>query len=485
MKIDIRLSYLPIVVTTISAVFFYRNALITPGYNWLALIGILLSLAGAAKWLGDEQSLIWPAISVVGLGVATMARPTAGILIFFVMLTYRKIRTDILRMTPAGKTFFATVISFAVFHQLFVISISATLDAWQQTFLVSKSDNSYSLINLLSQAVSDLTSFPYNAVSVSRGLILIPVFIIGANFLAKNNEVRNMVQSALVLGALGAFAALLIMSHTFISSPEAKNRIGLNLATLTFFGFLAAVSLRTDVSEVKSDTKIQIGSEYSGNATKLLVVGIFAYAFSSNNGVLNQSAGIGILYVALYLHFILGISQQKLKQKMLVFNVVFLLVISAQVLLGAWQNPYRSVNLSENTYPATVGGDSKILVSKSRFEDISKVEAISSKINAKNRNLYLVDLSPFTTYIPYQLEFKTIETPLIISPNYLDGYAHRNKAKLESAWIMTSDSKKSVDPTNLLRVLGKTIEHDYELAYTLDGNFCRNLPCRLTLWKPR
>jgi hypothetical protein len=484
-KIDFRFSLLPTVVTTISVVFFYRNALITPGYNWLALIGILISLAGAAKWLRGEPLTFWPVISAVGLGVATMARPTSGILIFLAMLTYSKIRVDIFRVTSAGKTFFTTVIVYVLLHNFFVISISGTIKAWQQTLSTSQFDESHSLLNLLLQAVTEFLKFPLDSITTSRGLILLPIFIICTNFLVKKNKVQNKLHAAFALGGLAVFAASLIRSESFIASAEAKNKIGFTLATLLLFGFLAVVALRNNVGELESDTNKQIGFEYSGNATTLLLAGIVAYSFSSNNGLLNQSAGIGILYIALYFQYILGIRQQKLKQNVLIFNVIFLVIVSSQVIYGAWQNPYRSSNLGQNIFPISVGSGSHLLVSKSRAADILKVEALANSIDAKNQNLYLVDLSPFTTFIPYQLEFKSIETPLIISPNYLDGYAHRNKAKLESAWIMTSDSKKSVDPTNLLRVLGKTIEHDYELAYTLDGNFCRNLPCRLTLWKPR
>ena len=491
-KDDSRFSFLPIVATTISIVFFYRTALLTPGYNWLALIGVLISIAGAVKWLSGERSLMWPAISVVGLGFATMARPTAGILIFFAMLTYRKIRTDIFRMTAAGKTFFTTFIIYVLFHHLFVISISGTMNAWQQTLSTSQIDKSHSFMNLLLQAATDVTNFPLNAVSISRGLILVPICVICANFFIKSKADHKRFQSILVLGALATYVVilitnqmLLIMNHLFMASPESRNKVGLTLATLTFFGFLSAVALGSNRYEAERRLKARIGHEYSGSAIGLLVAGIFGYAFSSNNGLLNHSAGIGILYVALYLQLFLRINQQQLAQRMLISNVIFLLIMSSQVVYGAWQHPYRSVSLSENIYSVTVGGDSKILVSKSRAEEISKVKAIANKINAKDRNLYLVDLSPFTTFIPYQLEFKTIETPLIVTPSYLEGFAQRNKSKLQSAWIMTSDSKKSVDPTNLLRVLGKTIEHDYELAYTLDGNFCRNLPCRLTLWKPR
>jgi hypothetical protein len=484
-KIDFRFSLLPIVVTTISIVFFYRNALITPGYNWLALIGILISLAGAVKWLRGEQLLIWPVISAVGLGLATMARPTSGILIFLAMLTYSKIRVDIFRVTSAGKTFFTTGIVYVLFHNFFVISISETIKAWQQTLSTSKFDESHSLHNLSLQAVTELSKFPLDSIITSRGLILLPIFIICTNLLVKKNKVQNKLHAAFALGGLAVFAASLISTESFIASAEAKNKIGLTLATLLLFGFLAVVALRTNLSELESDTNKQVGLEYAENATTLLLAGIISYSFSSNNGLLNQSAGIGILYIALYLKYILGIRQQKLKQNVLIFNMIFLVIVSSQVIYGAWQNPYRSSNLGQNIFPISVGSGSHLLVSKSRAADILKVEALANSIDAKNQNLYLVDLSPFTTFIPYQLEFKSIETPLIISPNYLDGYAHRNKAKLESAWIMTSDSKKSVDPTNLLRVLGKTIEQDYELAYTLDGNFCRNLPCRLTLWKPR
>lgn len=483
-KIGIRLSLLPIMLTTVSCVFFYRYTLITPGYNWLAFIGVLLSISGAVKWLSGDLSLIWPAISVIGLGLATIARPTAGIIVLLAMLSYQKIRTDILRVSPAGKVFFATMISFVVLHHLFVVSISATIKALQRTYLVSQVDESHSFVNLLTQAATDVEKLPLMAVSISNFLILIPVCFIFSFFVIKSKQLRTKVQVTLVLGSLSAFGILIVWKNALAYDPGSGNKIGQTLATLTLFGFLVAFSFRRTLSAEQNDLKVPISSEYSGSAPVLLLAGIVGYAFSSNNGLLSQSAGIGILYVALYLRYILRIGPQDLAQKILLFNVIFLLIVNAQVLHGAWQNPYRSVSLSENTYPVIVGGDSKILVSKSRAEDISKVKALSSKIDADNKNLYLVDLSPFTTFIPYQLEFKTIESPLIFHVNNLEGLAQRNRSPLLKAWILTSNSNTSVAPNELMEALGKSFEDDYELAYTLEGTYCRNLPCKLFLWKP-
>lgn len=483
-KIGNTFSFLPMLLITASVVFFYRYTLITPGYNWLALIGVLLSMAGAVKWLSGERAIIWPAISVIGLGLATMARPFAGIIILLAMLSYQKIRIDIFRLNFLGKTFFLSIVAFVACHQFFVISLKDTVKVFLQTYLVSQVDESHSFINLLSQVATDVINLPYVAVSISKGLILIPVFFIFVNLVAKTKQSQNTIQTTLSLGSLASFAALLIMNQQFVYTPVSGSETGPALATLVLFGFLAALALRGLNDDQEVGAIERSGSEYSGSATILLLAGIFGFAFSSNNGLLNQSAGIGILYVALYLRSILGIGQQKLAQKILAFNVIFLVIISSQVLYGAWQNPYRSINLSENIYPVTVGEKSKILVSKSRAEDISNVKAIAEEIDAKKQNLYLVDLSPFTTYIPYELEFKTTETPLIFESDYLEGFVQRNKDLLQDAWILTSDSKKSIDPDNLVRLLGKTIEQDYEVAYALDGNFCRNLPCRLTLWKP-
>ena len=483
-KVGIQYLYLPIMLTSVSTVFLYRYTLMTPGYNWLALIGVLLSMSGAIKWLHGKHSLVWPAISVLGLGIATMARPTAGIIIFLGMLTYRKIRMDIFRFTAAGKSFFATIISFMLLHHFFLISIPLTFKALEQTFLVTQDDKSHSFLNLLAQAVSDIARFPLSAISASSGLILIPLFFVITNFILKKPMFKKILEATLAIGAFVTFAILLIWQRAFEYSPESGSKIGLTLATLTIFGFLTSTAIDPYLSNQLNEDKVQIDYQYSGNAVVLLSAGIVGFSFSSNNGLLNQSAGIGIIYVALFLRFMLQFGRKHLSQRILAFNLVFLLIICSQVLNGAWQNPYRSVNLSENIYPVVVGGSSKILVSKSRAEEISKVKSISIDIDAKERELYLVDLSPFTTFIPYQLGFKTVETPLITQSSYLKGFAQRNSGPLQAVWILTSDSKESLPPNEFLMELGKSLERDYELAYSLEGNFCRNKPCKLFLWKP-
>ena len=484
-KIGITFPFMPVILAATSTVFFYRYTLITPGYNWLALIGVLLSIAGALKWLSGNTSMIWPALSVLGLGLTTMARPTSGIVIFLAMLCYRKIRTDIFKFTFFGRIFFLSIFGFAVLHHLLLVSASVTIKALRQTYLAAQVDKSHSFLSLLSQATNDLINFPLHAVSISKGLILIPVFFILINFATKNKKIQSVFQATLVLSSLAGFAVLLILNQMVVYTPSRGGDAGSSLATLVLFGFLAALSLGSLNESEESGILERNRNKYSGNASVLLLGGILGFAFSSNNGLLNQSAGIGILYIALYLSFILRISQQKWELNFLTVNVIFLVIVFSQVLYGAWQNPYRSVNLSENTYSVIVGGGNKILVSKSRAEDISKVKSIADEIDAKNANLYLVDLSPFTTYIPYELEFKTIETPLITESAYLDGFAQRNKDLLQKAWILTSNSKRALDPNDLMSVLGKSLEDDYQFAYSLDGNYCQGKTCKLMLWKPK
>jgi hypothetical protein len=169
----------------------------------------------------------------------------------------------------------------------------------------------------------------------------------------------------------------------------------------------------------------------------------------------------------------------------LFLNLLFVFVACSQVLQGALQYPYRSENLTNNTSTVVVGGNSHLLVAKDRAEDIEAVTRISQKIDVDVSNRpYLVDLSPFTTFVAYEIGFKSVETPFFLNTDYLLELAERNDVTLQQAWIMTSDSNQSIDPSQLLIGLGKTLEKDYKLYAILEGDYCRNTQCTLFLWKP-
>jgi hypothetical protein len=94
-----------------AAVFFYRYFLLTPGYNWLAFVGILISLTGAIKWLDQSKSPIWPVITLCGLGIATMGRPFSGVFIFVAMMMSEVIRNDLFKLKRNGKLFIGTLLA--------------------------------------------------------------------------------------------------------------------------------------------------------------------------------------------------------------------------------------------------------------------------------------------------------------------------------------------------------------------------------------
>jgi hypothetical protein len=174
----------------------------------------------------------------------------------------------------------------------------------------------------------------------------------------------------------------------------------------------------------------------------------------------------------------------RLGEKLIVANAVLLIAALGQVAIGALQNPYRSDDIIKNTYPVVIRDKGILYVSKERASDINAINLIATQLGSSVNDSYLVDLSPFTTFVTHQLGFKTIETPLLINSQYLTEFARRNDAILQQAWILTSDSDNSLDVNVLLVELEKTLDKDYELVTVLQGRYCRNSECELSLWKP-
>ena len=471
-------------LSTGAAVFFYRYFLLTPGYNWLAFIGILVALTGALYWIDESTSPIWPVMTLCGLGIATMGRPFSGIVIFLVMMSNTLIRNDVIKFRRNGKLFIGAFFAYLLIHHIFILSIPATINNWRQITLVSQSEESYAIHTLITEFASELIALPIHLIEVSHGLIFVPLVAIILTFIVKASYFKKLALLSSVL-ALIIFQILLLVGGVFKYLPSTSSQLGYALVTLVTFGILCSYLICINSQRTIGD--VIPTSNYGNFETKNILVlsGIVAYSFSSNNGTINQSIGIGVLYVALYLVNISRFAHGSFGTNLMVFNTIFLIAALSQVAIGALQNPYRSVDISKNVYPVTIRGESTLYVSDERASDINEVKLLASLTKLNFSDSYLVDLSPFTPFVAYEMGFKTIETPLLINSQYLAEFARRNDAKLQHAWILTSDSKNSLDVNVLLDELDKTLDSDYENVAVLHGRYCRNSECALSLWKPK
>ena len=471
-------------LSTGAAVFFYRYFLLTPGYNWLAFIGILVALTGALHWIDKSGSPIWPVITLCGLGIATMGRPFSGIVIFIVMMSNTLIRNDVVNFRRNGKLFIGALLAFLLIHHRFILPIPATIDNWRQITLVSQSEESYSIHTLITEFARELIALPIHSIEVSHGLIFVPLVAIFLTFIVRASYSKKLALLSSVL-ALIIFQIILLVSGVFKYLPSTSSQLGYALVTLVTFGILCSYLICINSLRPNADV-IPTADDRNFKTKNILVLsGIVAYSFSSNNGTINQSIGIGVLYVALYLVNLSRFVHGKSGAIFMGFNAIFLIAALGQVTIGALQNPYRSVDISKNIYPVTIQGESTLFVSEERASDINEVKLLASLRNLDFSDSYLVDLSPFTPFVAYEMGFKTIETPLLINSQYLAEFARRNDAKLQHAWILTSDTKNSLDVNVLLDELDKTLDSDYEIVAVLHGRYCRNSECALSLWKPK
>jgi hypothetical protein len=470
-------------LTTGAAIFFYRYFLLTPGYNWLAFIGILFALTGALHWLDQSKSPMWPVVTLCGLGLATMGRPFSGFFIFLVMMSNELIRNDFLKFRRNGKIFIGTLFAYLIIHHLFILSISTTINNWRQITLVSQSESDYSISNLALEFARELVTLPINSIAVSYGLIAVPLIAIASTLVNKDKKPKKIALAASV-AALIAFQVLLLIRGTYKYSQETSSELGSALVTIVLFGILCSYLMSMNTHILSENENARADEKNFKKKYILLVSGIIAYSFSSNNGMIKQSIGIGVLYVAIYLLSISKIVRGRLGEKLIVANAVLLIAALGQVAIGALQNPYRSDDIIKNTYPVVIRDKGILYVSKERASDINAINLIATQLGSSVNDSYLVDLSPFTTFVTHQLGFKTIETPLLINSQYLTEFARRNDAILQQAWILTSDSDNSLDVNVLLVELEKTLDKDYELVTVLQGRYCRNSECELSLWKP-
>lgn len=464
---------------------YFRHLLITPSYNWLNLVGILLvlgvyyrirfSFIASHRWI----TLI---LLNAGLLIATLSRPLSGLILFVGIFASREFRNFVFYSKQILLRHLVT--QFSLLFLIFWLLISPTeiLSSWKSAIEFSQFDESHSISNLIIDLWFDLSDLILNpAVGVSAGALL-GVIILHFTNLAESKVGKTYIRLCIIL-LTTSFFALALVEITQYGSENTDDALGLIGLTALSASIARLIKVENQKSQFEVMSKHKIRSRKSSAAFYLFCV--FAFAFSSNNGLIRQSSMAAVIFLLWVIDESLWFKTLKFPYVQVVAVLLITFSLTIATLVSGFNAPYRSEGFNwGNSYTVVDTHGSKVKISNDQASVVSTILNSDVALANQSENV-LIDLTPFTTYFYYALGFKSIETPFWGFQDYAEFLTDKHKDELTNAWLLTSDDKKAIDPVEIASILSKKFPEDYSLVATYSGNLCRNKYCIQQLWKPK
>ena len=480
------------------ALVYYALYLITPSYNWLALVGILICAGGLLPTLGRERSRsgTWRDSALLSLGafLAFMGRPTTGVglallaALMVLAVSVRPMRQRLAALLAAA----AVGIVLIGLHLVFVLNWSGTANAFSEARYFTSSDvTTHSLSGLLRQSLDQIRLVPAGVWHVAGPTPLLGLAVLLVAFVpATNPERRRRLGAAAALAAFAGCASTVLVRGGFGGGPHAAR-------TLPFSGLAlmltAGLALAAAALVLRAEPVADPGPEPELGRPRLraLAIGAFfllaalLYAFSSNNGLIFQMHGAFLLLGLGAFSWLLGAAGARAAwATAMVFALVCGVAGVSSVREGA-EFGYRTAPPAESTATSVVSHRAAELDVGPAYAAFYRDLAAAAQTSGFAQGTPLVDLTPFSPGVGYALG-STPPTTLMLgfSPTVVRwALAKQEPLRWHGAWLLLEPKgRRHVDPAAVVGVLGRSFPADYEQVATLVWPFGDQ---SLELWRPR
>ncbi len=506
---------LVVVSAVVSASLHYYNLmLLTPSYNWMNLVGILLMIAAVAhlvdrpvpRWeRSSAGELIWILAMVVGGAVATMGKLSSGPIVAglgaaLIVAFARGAAAE--RRRLVGFFVAASGVVLAL-HWALVNPLTVTIDQIRRgnTALLTL-DPAYGIGNAV-KSVRDALEMIRKDLIDHLGVATVLVLVALAVGLTRSRRAPGTAGGdpslagrlvALAPGGLTACALALVSIR--LHDRREWTGSGAGYATLAWVG-VSVIAIALVVSPLAWQ---RVGAN-SGRRGSLLaaavvlyaIIGACSYAFGSGNGFFAQLNG-GLAPMIAGAIFVLAFLPDPRRLWLPVVVLATIMGIGARAVINdAELGPYRQGALAGQTVEAQIGrsgGVLRVAPETAAFIDDIRTTAVDAGWVAGTP---LLDLGAYAATVLYVLEARP---PITIIPS-VGGYATQEELARWSveqiveagdaevwadAWLLTMEAPvdAGVDPS-VLSLLGRSFPTDYEKV----GTFylaIRNE--ELTLWRP-
>jgi len=476
--------------------------LLTPSYNWLALLAAMLVATGllysSIKTNNNINLYIGGLILGVGGALAFIAKPTTAVVLalssfLWIVLHFNK-----------KKLYICVAISICV-AILLILSHAIINFHGVRKYIHDLSEgikNAELLLgghDFLGLSIGALSAF-IEFIGLLASVDIIRVVFVGAIILITINflpSTRRKFLASHMFGLILVFCCLIwwliLFTHSYHPNykiTSSANVLGiLNHGTLMlslFFLFiLAALPIKYHSIQSAKFSNASAGYFRMLALILLLIVLTFAYAFGTGNDIFQQMSGSTVFISAGMFYLGVWLSNERFYRLVPSFITLMMMLTVLSLIQNAYKSPYRLIgSISEQREPIVLMSSTGLL-----YVDINTASYVNNMQNNAlaagwKRGMPLIDLTGATPGAVLILDGRIIGQPWLLGgyPGS-DQYAKKalnsvSRDILEKAWVLTGPSGLN---SNVLNDLGFDFPSRYEQVMVLITGHRND---RQILWRP-
>ena len=466
----------------------------SPGYNWLALLGVLFAVSGILLMLtldrGDRRAaLVAGVLIATGCFLATWAKISAGIGLAglaTVVALIPNLGDPLLRRRALLTAVLAGTLLVSL-HLVFVADAGTTVATIRRSLamLAVVDPRHYRVGSALDLAVRDVAAAPTAIVGASFGIVFSGFAPLAA--LAVRPNRRSTVCALATIGALVATAVSLAIRGEWLGGIEGYARVAIADLAILAAALLAAASSAV-VARRTPSPDVPGSARRVAAGTVVMVAAAGAYAFGSNNGAVTQTTGAAVLVLGAAA-LVAGLPFSG-RQRTLVIATSCLVMgmASSLVLVSARDRPYRMASIGAMTETVRVGIQGPLLSLDPASAEYWRRLVQSAQDAGWQPGRPLLDLT-WSPAVSWALRATVPDTLVPVVGNARTADAQALAAirlsaprRWADAWLLVSPDLGRLHPDRIAASFGRSFPGDYELVIALTAP---GLGLRQELWRPR
>lgn len=452
-------------VITTSASGYYCEWLVTPSYNWLVLVSLLLSVIALLQTARSEVTGLKRTMLYVQLGIAGalvfLAKAPSAVVLFGIALIWLGFNRKCYQIWSLGFISGATAIVMLIFHTVvFDGHLWATYNELRAaTRFYAAAGGGYTTVEVFIKLFDELFTIP--AVALSKA----PLVYLAIPLIAWLSRTNIPYKSEWIMG----FTFLALLSVWFdITSVGGWGRLGGGggYLSLTVLG-LALFFLNSAFDDHALASSSQTWKPLVA-ANLLLLLTAFAFAIGTNRTYMGQMSMAAVLLTAAICLNASAIDHIRKSNVMLVLVLCLCVVSQVLSLLIVSARPHRMAgSLDDQTVPVTLlGNASQLVVEPRTAKYIADLTRMASSSGWEEKGL-LIDMTGGTSGATFILNAKSMPFPWLAgrtstAPATLNLILEAADPKeLEDAWVLTAPGGVFENDVALLKPFGLDFPERY------------------------
>lgn len=475
-KID---KYLFVIPISLSSLGYYKYWLLTPSYNWLALVSIILAMLFLFRIVNRKVvnynkffSLDYMLLGY-SLSLSFMAKPTTALFLtflssIFALYEYKNINLKKSVISVTLLTVIIVSIHIIFLDGGFFVYYKRLHEGMEQLALLNAGHTLSELYHNMKYLMQTYFFEKFYFHQISNSIFYIFCAVVAILYILKNAMNSKKIYAVLMYIILTIYSFYIFrysLDHNTVADMLWFNSIELLCVNIA----LVLISILFSQNKLRFLKNML----YALSLVFIVLLGSFAYSFGTNNNIVIHM-GMSIIFVvaAILIWNYIFEKTEKLKQCVVLVGVVFSIIIYF-IIQNAYEHPYRlETSIKEqNQYVDFLGG---IYVDPVQKNYIETLQNIADKEIKKNEKISLIDMTGGTPSANLILNAHYFGEAWLFG-NYsgsnkyaykaLSAYKHTKR--LRNAWILTAPNGAVSLNLNILKKIGLHFPEDYINVGTL------------------